>query len=378
MNNKYWFVLRNDVLSWFESTTDPYFPQGNVSLQYASSCEPVDETRFKLRTAERSYSFAADTPANRDDWVKAIRKVMFKVQNEGETIKLVLPLETIDDVERRDTMDFAETIELKILDFEDSAINSYFFAYFHDNDAAYDAIKRLLAERPPSAFPPRRASDTLSHVQEVQEQPKSTSSVNKITHKLGAMLHLGSHEKDEVTSAPVEPEASVPVPRAATAPSMHLDEQSIPMINAEPTPGYEPSLSPESSHTYPPSVPEGTATPRRGSGLRDWIRKPADKIFGTSPNSQSDAPIHGSRPKPIRKATETIETVETLNGDSSDDDDFVDSARRESTTSSMVSQDGMDYSMLEGSETGLHQEEQVERKFRKVFALPHEKLVDRK
>lgn len=384
MNTKYWFVLRNDVLSWYESTTvrntltavanaqDPYFPKGNVSLQYASSCEPIDDTRFKLRTAERSYSFAADTTTNRDDWVKAIRKVMFKVQNEGETVKLVLPLETIDDVERRDTLEFAETIEvcpcvlslltiqLKILDLEDSAINSYFFAYFHDNDAAFNAISKLLQERPPSAFPPRRASDTLPNFNDQSEIP--TSPVKQITTKLGAILKpFNVRDKED------------PQPRPSSAP-IEDSTAKIPMIGAEPTPGYDAALSPTSTHSYPPSIPEGASTPR--SKLSGWVRKPASKLFASSPSSQSDAPIYDPRPRPVRKATETIENDKQTPEESSDDD-FDSPRRRESTTSSISAHDAMDYSMLEASETGLHREEEVEQKFRKLFALPNENLVDR-
>lgn len=69
-------------------TQDPYFPKGNVSLQYASSCDPLDGTKFKLRTAERNYTFSADTEHARDEWVKAIQKVMFKTQHEGESVKV--------------------------------------------------------------------------------------------------------------------------------------------------------------------------------------------------------------------------------------------------------------------------------------------------
>ena len=67
---------------------DPYFPKGNVSLQYASSCDAIDEHRFKLRTSERNYTFTADSEKSRDEWIKAIQKVMFKTQHEGESVKV--------------------------------------------------------------------------------------------------------------------------------------------------------------------------------------------------------------------------------------------------------------------------------------------------
>ena len=59
-----------------------------MSLQYASSCDVIDETRFKLRTSERNYTFTAESEKSRDEWIKAIEKVMFKTQHEGECVKV--------------------------------------------------------------------------------------------------------------------------------------------------------------------------------------------------------------------------------------------------------------------------------------------------
>lgn len=59
-----------------------------MSLQYASSCDAIDETRFKLRTSEKNYTFTAESEASRDEWIKAIQKVMFKTQHEGESVKV--------------------------------------------------------------------------------------------------------------------------------------------------------------------------------------------------------------------------------------------------------------------------------------------------
>ena len=71
---------------------DPYFPQGNVDLQYAIDCESHEERSFKLRTNRKSYTFIADTSASREEWVKAVRKAMFRTQHEGENVKVRLAL----------------------------------------------------------------------------------------------------------------------------------------------------------------------------------------------------------------------------------------------------------------------------------------------
>lgn len=61
-----------------------------MSLQYASGCELTGDTKFKLRTSERNYTFQSDTEDNAKEWVRVIQKVIFQTQNEGETIKVSL------------------------------------------------------------------------------------------------------------------------------------------------------------------------------------------------------------------------------------------------------------------------------------------------
>ena len=109
---RHWFVLKNDVLSWYPSPSvrvvtplltkvlrypvlriqDPYFPHGVVDLRYTISCEIVDPKSFRLRTSQKSVRLSTDSTANRDEWIKAIRKVAFKAQNQGDSVK-VCPFE---------------------------------------------------------------------------------------------------------------------------------------------------------------------------------------------------------------------------------------------------------------------------------------------
>ena len=72
----------------FPYLQDPYFPQGNVDLQYAIECETIEDKSFKVVTNRKSYTFIADTAASREEWVKAVRKVMFRTQHEGENVKV--------------------------------------------------------------------------------------------------------------------------------------------------------------------------------------------------------------------------------------------------------------------------------------------------
>jgi sterol 3beta-glucosyltransferase len=104
---KHWFILRNDTLSWYQSSAvsaqkllctlhiiifqDPYFPRGMVDLRYAISCDPYQEKDIRLRTNTKTIHLCADSVPSRAEWVKAIRRVIFKAQNMGDSVKVLSP-----------------------------------------------------------------------------------------------------------------------------------------------------------------------------------------------------------------------------------------------------------------------------------------------
>lgn len=69
---------------------DPYFPHGVVDLRYAISCESTGERDIRLRTNQKTIKLSADSVPSRDEWVKSIRKVMFKAQNMGDSVKVLV------------------------------------------------------------------------------------------------------------------------------------------------------------------------------------------------------------------------------------------------------------------------------------------------
>ncbi|EJU00971.1 UDP-Glycosyltransferase/glycogen phosphorylase [Dacryopinax primogenitus] len=148
--NKYWFILKNDVLSWYQSSADPYFPHGNLDLKYAISCEPIGERGLRMRTNQRSVNLMADSIPSRDEWVKAVRKVMFRAQNTGESVKIAIPFNLIVDADKNSSMDFTETVEVKVYDRDEKdenySLDSYFFAYFHDLDRALEQIQTIIQQ----------------------------------------------------------------------------------------------------------------------------------------------------------------------------------------------------------------------------------------
>ncbi|GAA6009840.1 hypothetical protein JCM11491_000834 [Sporobolomyces phaffii] len=145
--NKHWFVLKDSILSWFPSSTDPYFPDGHVDLHYCIAVEPSSYNRhhFKVTTNHKRWHFSADSEASRDEWVKTIKKVVFRCQNEGESVKIAIPLETVIDIERSQSLEFAETIRLRVYDADEGySIDEYWLSYFKDMDVALEKLNLVL------------------------------------------------------------------------------------------------------------------------------------------------------------------------------------------------------------------------------------------
>ncbi|EIW72673.1 hypothetical protein TREMEDRAFT_41904 [Tremella mesenterica DSM 1558] len=404
LNSRFWVTLKNDVLSWYESTSDPYFPKGNVSLQYAFACEPVDDTRFKLRTSERTYTFSAETQDGRDDWVKAIKRVMFKTQHEGESVKLIIPLEVVLEVERSPSLEFAETIEIKCVDLEDQmSVDSYFFASFHDLDHTINVIQRLLDARPPIDFP-RVDSDLVARVAEAEAEERARSASDSSTNlsSLGSLRKLGSvlkpfvRSSDKVNEVGNESHSRLSLPSMPGLPRLSIPFRPLEISDEDMSEGYPPRQS--------GPVPAGLGESPSG-WAPSWVRKPTAKLFGSSPSSRSfgkspeststltTSPARmrsGGGKKPV--VTEVVEPVIPFNRDSDDSCSEEDSTFRGhggsgrprmsfSSDASIGSQMGdrpkSDYSMMEQSMTEKKETDETRRKFLDVFSLPDtEELLD--
>ena len=144
---RYWFTLKGDVLSYYASAAEPYFPSGTIDLRYAISADLAPEkdqdkgkesVRFKITTDKnRTYYFRADSSSSAKEWVRQLQKVIFRSHNDGDSVKISLPLENIVDVEQNPVMDLAETVKIRVIDSEQTfAIDEYFFSFFdHGKDA---------------------------------------------------------------------------------------------------------------------------------------------------------------------------------------------------------------------------------------------------
>ncbi|KAJ7356944.1 glycosyltransferase family 1 protein [Mycena albidolilacea] len=311
---KHWFVLKNDALSWYQSSSDPYFPHGILDLRYAISCDAVNDKEFRVRTNQRTVVLSAASIPSREEWVKAIRKVIFKAQNMGDSVKIAIPYSTILDVDKSTAMDFSETIEVKVFDKEEHfSVDSYFFAYFHDLASALDQIRDAVrAHRlQPERSSPQMLMDTTA--------PRKEPSVLDRTQSLPNPEHGGKVPSSFSISSflrPFQETKSLSRPNASTL-SPTPESEDFTHISRRPNSSFVPvtsspkglddpavqdagspnSLTPTAEHTYPPSPSVYRVDPDHplisessGSawsvGVPSWLRGPR-RVFGGSSDAST-------------------------------------------------------------------------------------------
>lgn len=381
---KHWFVLKNDALSWYQSSSDPYFPHGIVDLRYAVSCDPNGEKSIRLRTNQKTIHLAADSSGSREEWVKAIRKVIFKAQNMGDSVKIAIPYSTILDVEKSSAMDFSETIEVKVLDKEELlSVDSYFFAYFHDLPEALDKIRdavRAHRALQPLANPqinPQIVLDTtltrpaLAAVAPPMDRAQSLASAEASSRptsgfRLTSFLRpFGdrSNSSPVVESTPQVEDFTHIQKRSSFIPfttsPKHQDTQ---LPSTEPGPSLETSCSsitPTPStieHTYPPSTPTSenpTATSSWNVGVPAWLKGSSRRVLGGS----------ATQATPLASTTSAGGVSEV----------YSSTTMSSSTSHSGGASSEMGYSVLETPETSVDHE--MTEKFRIAFAFGDKEVL---
>lgn len=115
--------MRGDVLSYYTDPAELYFPRNRINLQYAISADLLEtrkkgeeETIFAVTTDERTYQFKADSVVSAKEWVRSIQKVIFRTHNEGNSVKISLPIQNVLEIEESSILDFAETVKVRVID----------------------------------------------------------------------------------------------------------------------------------------------------------------------------------------------------------------------------------------------------------------------
>ncbi|TGJ71182.1 Sterol 3-beta-glucosyltransferase [Orbilia oligospora] len=206
---RYWFTLKGDVLSYYADASDLYFPSGNIDLRYAIHAyvdEGSKDHSFALVTNSRKYEFKADSATSAAEWTKALEKVIFRIHNDGDSVKVVIPIENVLEIEKSPVIEFAETFKLKVVaDDESYAIDEYFFSFFSFGAEAFELIRLLVEDTTAQKIPEhlltqgnsKRASLGCSPV---REMAPSSPTGQSIRHSLvmgmpawpAATVHLKS------------------------------------------------------------------------------------------------------------------------------------------------------------------------------------------
>jgi sterol 3beta-glucosyltransferase len=147
-----WFQLKGDVLSYYEEPSKIYYPTGQIDLRLALSAnladpKDKDDCHFNLTTDKREYQFKADNSSSARDWVKMLQKVIFRSRNDGDSVKISLPIENIMDVEDDRVLDFADTIKIRVIDNDETyAIDEYFFSFFTFGQEAARVLRIMVED----------------------------------------------------------------------------------------------------------------------------------------------------------------------------------------------------------------------------------------
>ena len=152
--NRYWIVLQGDVLSYYDNPKQRYFPSGTIDLRAGISAsleKTKDSLSFTITTHDRAYHFRADSAASAKEWVKTLQKVIFRSHNDGDSVKICLPLANIVDIEENPVLEWAETFKIRVVDNDETyAVDEYYFSFFSFGKDAFDVLKSLIDKSPAS------------------------------------------------------------------------------------------------------------------------------------------------------------------------------------------------------------------------------------
>ncbi|OJD13075.1 hypothetical protein AJ78_06432 [Emergomyces pasteurianus Ep9510] len=161
--SRYWFALKGDVLSYYLDPSNLYFPSGHVDLRYGISAnlaehklrdKDKDVKDFVITTNTRTYQFRADSATSAREWVKTLQKVIFRSHNDGDSVKISLPIENVIDIEENPVIDFADTFKIRVVESGESyAIDEYFFSFFECGKEAIGVLKKMVNDTPAQQIP---------------------------------------------------------------------------------------------------------------------------------------------------------------------------------------------------------------------------------
>ncbi|OLN91682.1 Sterol 3-beta-glucosyltransferase [Colletotrichum chlorophyti] len=205
--NRYWFRLKGDVLSYYKDPSNLYFPSGQIDLRYgisASVNDKKDGVNFTVVTHHRTYHFKADSAPSAKEWVKSLQRVIFRSHNEGDSVKISLPIENVIDIEDTHMLEFADTCKIRVIDNDETyAIDEYFFSFFSFGKDAINVLKILIEDASSTARETARSRTTRE-----EERPPleaSARSSTSISRRGVAPPHIKTTKLPDTVKATLSP-----------------------------------------------------------------------------------------------------------------------------------------------------------------------------
>ncbi|KAL2920101.1 Sterol 3-beta-glucosyltransferase [Polyrhizophydium stewartii] len=219
----YWFVLKRDVLYWYNNSTDLYYPVSNILLRNIVDIIPSKSraTVFKIRTNRKLYVFEADTETLRSEWISVLRAAIFRGRNIGDDVRVVFPLAAVSDISVTKTTGLDDSLRIKVVDSDFLLAEEYYFAYFNDIAKTYEILVALLNEGRHAA--PDQSDSIAKLPVPGHDMPRKRSGILYDSTTLTNLPSLSSSSSGATTSTALVVSSAGPV---ATLPARASDRLS--------------------------------------------------------------------------------------------------------------------------------------------------------
>lgn len=190
--NRYWFVLKGDVLSYYSNQADTYFPRNAIDLRSGISTElkapeADSSTRFSIITPEQTYELRAEDNATAEEWIEQIKKVTFRSHHSGDSIKLKIPLRDVIEIEDACLGQLANMLSIKFMPADDSdvegmrTVEEYFFSFFGTDPESLQKLQNATqTNASPEQTETKVAASGLLQDVSLDDSPPSTATIGAI------------------------------------------------------------------------------------------------------------------------------------------------------------------------------------------------------
>ncbi|KAG0176027.1 Sterol 3-beta-glucosyltransferase [Apophysomyces sp. BC1034] len=117
---RYYFVLQNNALSWYESAESKYLPIETINLNHVVEIEERKGFGIKIVTEQKSFKLIADSEVSQKEWMDELQRGVFVTKNVGSSVRIMLPFNKMSEVTKSSAFEFAEYIKIRITDVEDA------------------------------------------------------------------------------------------------------------------------------------------------------------------------------------------------------------------------------------------------------------------